>query len=385
MPAKLGVYIHFPWCRHLCPYCDFPVAVARKGEIPERDYLAAVLAELHERADDFQDRELVSIYIGGGTPSLWGPACLDEVISAVAARFGAARASLEITIEANPRDCTPELMSRWQGAGINRLSIGVQSMEQRTLLALGRDHRMGHGAEALAAARTSGFARISADVIFGAPGSVPRAGELCEPSVLELAGTGIGHLSVYELTIEDRTAFGRAVRARTMIPVEEDTLARMYTAIHDALTSRGYEHYEISSYARPGHRAVHNQLYWTGGEYLGLGNGAASFRRREDGGGERITNHRGVKRYLASRGRERVADHESLTRADVAADLVWLGMRTIDGVPAAALANAPALRAWLLGERLAEPRGERICPTLKGFLYANQVAAQVIAGLGESG
>jgi putative oxygen-independent coproporphyrinogen III oxidase len=379
MAPELGVYVHFPWCRNLCPYCDFPVAVAPHGDIPHAAYRDAVLAELGERAHQFAGRALVSIYFGGGTPSLWPAEHLDQVITRVTDTFAARRDSLEITLEANPSDCTPENLDAWQDAGIGRLSIGVQSVEARTLVTLGRDHRMGDGATALKAAAGAGFARISADVIMGTPGCVPPEGQPVEPSALAMADAGVGHLSVYELTIEERTAFGRAARAGSLVPVDDEILARLYTAVHDALTARGYDHYEISSYARPGQRAVHNQLYWRGAEFLGLGNGAASFRRLDPDRGERTSNLRPVKQYLRARPGERAAERIELGPAALAADLIWLGMRTSEGVPAALLDPYPGLARWLVDSALAEPRGEHICPTLKGFLFADRVAARVVA------
>lgn len=374
--GDLGVYIHYPWCRRLCPYCDFPVAVARDGAIPHHEYLAAVLRELAERRGDFAGRRLRSIYFGGGTPSLWPDDCLATAIREVVEAFDARIADLEITIEANPTDCTAPIMTSWRSAGIDRLSIGVQSVAARTLVALGRDHRMGDGVAAVRRARDAGFPRITADVIFGVPDGEP--GDTGQ-SLTAIAEADVGHISVYELTIEDRTAFGRAARAGTLIPLDDEILAEAYSAVHWALIARGYEHYEVSSYARPGQRSVHNQLYWRGAEYLGLGNGAASFRRLPgDAGAERVTNQRSVKRYLKARGEQRVATREALDPEAVADDLLWLGMRTADGIPWTALDHRPEARQWLLENLLAEQRHDRIQPTLKGFLYCDRIAARLL-------
>jgi len=373
--AELGLYVHFPWCRHLCPYCDFPVAVA-KGEPPHDAYLAAILAELAERAPEVAGRRLVSIYVGGGTPSLWRPDCLAAVVDAGARAFAADPAGLEITIEANPADCTAARMAGWRAAGVNRVSIGVQSLDPGELVTLGRDHRMGDGAVALESARAAGFRSVSADLILGVPGDGPA---VLPAHALPIAAT-VDHLSVYELTIEERTIFGKRVRAGTLVPRDEDALASLYVAAHDALTAAGFEHYEISSYARPGHRAVHNALYWRGAEFLGLGVGAASFVRDPAGGGRRVTNVRQAPRYLAARGAERVAETLVSDAADLAADLLWLGLRTADGVAEADLAGRPDLAAWLVGEGLAEPSAGRLRPTLRGYLYADQVAARASRG-----
>ncbi len=367
------MYIHFPWCRALCPYCDFPVVVAR-GEPPHHAYLEAVTGELEARAPEVADRALRSIYLGGGTPSLWAPACIAELVARVADRWRVDPAALEITVEANPIDCTPERMAAWRAAGVNRLSIGVQSWEDDDLAALGRDHRMGDGPAAIAAAHGGGFDVVSADLILGAPG-VARDGTTAPPSVAAAVASGVAHVSVYELTIEPATLFGKRARAGNLPVLPEDDLAALYEATHHALTAAGFEHYEVSSYARPGRRAVHNSLYWRGVEYLGLGVGAASFVRAADGGGAvRQVNSRRLGDYLGG-GAARVAERTPLTAHEVATDELWLAMRTADGAPAAALGP---VGDWLVAGGLGVARGDRICPTLRGFLFADQIAARVV-------
>jgi oxygen-independent coproporphyrinogen-3 oxidase len=374
-PRELGVYVHFPWCRALCPYCDFPVAVARH-EPPHDAYRDRVLAELTAQAARFADRTLRSIYVGGGTPSLWAPAALADVVAAIAARWRAEPSALEITIEANPIDCTPERMQAWRALGVNRLSIGVQAWRDDELTALGRDHRMGDGPAALAAARAAGFDAVTADLILGAPGVAPPPAGETTASVRAAAASGVPHLSVYELTIEARTAFGRRARAGALPVLAEDAQVELYSATHAHLTAAGFEHYEISSYARPGRRAVHNSLYWRGAEFLGLGVGAASFRRTDDGGGQRWTNVRQWPRY--ARGAP-PAEEISLTADDVVTDGLWLAMRTADGAPVAAL--PPAVVDWASAEGLATVAGSPayLRPTLRGFLFADQLAARIVS------
>jgi oxygen-independent coproporphyrinogen III oxidase len=353
--ANLGVYLHFPWCRKRCPYCDFAVEV---GEPPHEAYLAAILDELDRRADRFAG-ELRSIYFGGGTPSLWQTDCVARAIAAVAGRFGT---PAEVTLEANPTDCTPDRLAGWRAAGVNRLSIGVQSFDPQALVVLGRDHRFGDGRAAIASALAAGFA-VSADFILGVPGAPALEPDL-QPD----------HLSIYELTIEDRTAFGQRVRDGRLVPLDEDTLEQAYVAMHDRLVAAGYDHYEISSYARPGHQAIHNSLYWTGEAYLGLGVGAASLELAGDGGGVRATNPRRAAAYLAGEPAERIA----VPAREMAADRAWLGMRTSAGVPEAALEPARGVADWVVAEGLAERRAGRICPTLRGFLVADRIAARIV-------
>jgi oxygen-independent coproporphyrinogen-3 oxidase len=306
----------------------------------------------------------VSIYLGGGTPSLWRPDCIAAAIARIRERF-AAPGELEITLEANPTDCESENLAAWRAAGVNRLSIGVQSLSPGELVVLGRDHRFGDGRAAVAHAIAAGFT-TSVDFIFGVPGSA-GAPEL---------DLGPDHLSMYELTIEERTAFGQRVRDGRMVPWSEDALTELYTATHDRLTAAGYEHYEISSYARPGKRAVHNSLYWRGAAFLGLGVGAASLELAADGAGRRATNPRRAADYLAAPGTP--AEVIESTPAELAADRAWLGLRTSDGIAEADLVAAPGVADFLVAGRLAERRAGRICPTLRGFLMADRIAAHVV-------
>jgi oxygen-independent coproporphyrinogen-3 oxidase len=190
------------------------------------------LRELDSRAPRFSGR-LVSIYLGGGTPSLWRPDCIGAAIDAIRTRFDARDAALEITIEANPTDCDDERLAAWRAAGINRISIGVQSLAQDELVVLGRDHRFGDGTAALARVLAHGGFRTSADFILGVP---PRR----QPAWDAITATAVDHLSVYELTIEERTAFGARVRTGRLVPLDEDALTELYVATHDTLTAAGF-------------------------------------------------------------------------------------------------------------------------------------------------
>ncbi|MGE3762394.1 MAG: coproporphyrinogen-III oxidase family protein [Kofleriaceae bacterium] len=363
--------MHFPWCRKLCPYCDFAVEV---GAPPHEAYRDAVLVELARRASAFSDgeRALASIYFGGGTPSLWEPACIADVIAAVRERWsGVPR---EVTIEANPTDCTAERLAAWRRAGISRISIGVQSLEPQALVTLGRDHRFGDGREAVARAIDAGF-DVSADFILGVPGA--------NEDVVALAP----HLSVYELTIEERTAFGQRVRDGRLVPLDEELLEARYVAAHESLTAKGYEHYEISSYAMPGKRAVHNSLYWSGAPFLGLGVGAASLEVHASGAGARATNPRRWTDYASDPGEP--AEKIVMSPSEMASDRAWLGMRTSDGVAEVALTATPGLADKLVTEGLAVRRVRHdvtyICPTLRGFLMADRIAARIVESWGDPG
>jgi oxygen-independent coproporphyrinogen-3 oxidase len=324
-----------------------------------------VLAELAARADRYRG-DLVSIYLGGGTPSLWDPGCIARAIAAISDRYG--RAPREITLEANPTDVDTEHLEAWRAAGVNRLSIGVQSVVASELVVLGRDHRFGDGLAAVERAAAHGGFSVSADFILGTPTGDPAS----IPPALP-----VDHMSVYELTIEERTAFGQRARDGRLVPRSEDTLTDLYVATHERLTAprAGFEHYEISSYARPGKRAVHNSLYWQGAPFLGLGVGAASLAVLPDGSGERATNPRKVADYLGGV----AAEITAITPAEMAADRAWLGMRTSDGVPEELL--PPEVAGWAVGAGLAERRQGRICPTLRGFLMADRIAARIVQAL----
>jgi len=375
---RFSVYIHYPWCRHRCPYCDFAIAVAPEADIPHARYAQAVVDELDARAPDFEGLELETLYIGGGTPSLWPAPELARVLAAVRTRFPGVPS--EVTLEANPSDCRPEVMAAWRAAGITRLSIGVQSFHGSDLVVLGRDHRMGQGLAAIEAAMAAGFDSLSIDLIL----SVPQAAT--DPGLERAIALGVPHISTYELTVEPRTPLAQAVARGEVVPFDDDVCAERYLAVHDRLTAAGYEHYEISSFALPGHRGRHNRRYWLGLPYLGLGNGAASLRVFADGSAERATNHRSVGRYLQvgePGGPTRWADQvETLTSREMACDTVWLGLRTSDGVPLEALAEAPELVHWLTSTGLAEVVGERLAPTVRGFLHHEGIARRVAMALG---
>lgn len=317
-----------------------------------------MLVELAQRGPGYGG-ELRSIYLGGGTPSLWRVDCIAKAISAIRARFGSPE---EVTIEVNPTDCTAESLEAWRAAGINRISIGVQSFDGNALVTLGRDHRFGDGRAALDRVLAAGF-EVSADFILGVPGA----------TAFEL-DTRPPHLSIYELTIEERTAFGQRVRDGRLVPLPDDDLLDLYVQTDERLATAGYEHYEISSYARAGHRAVHNSLYWQGAPYLGLGVGAASLWVGPDGSGVRQTNPRRAADYFAGRAAER----SEIDAREMAIDRAWLGMRTADGATVSSLNPARGLVDWLVSEGLAVPRGDRISPTLRGFLLADRIAARIV-------
>lgn len=375
---RLGIYIHFPWCRNRCPYCDFAIALAPKGP-PHQRYLEAVLAELAYRAELYDGKELVSIYFGGGTPSLWEPSCLATLIDTCCQRFAADKSRLEISLECNPSDCTEDAFSAWRGAGINRLLIGVQATNASDLVTLGRDHAMGDGLAALTKTLNAGFASVGADVILGVPGVGARAGTSSAglASLRDVASLGPQHISAYELTIEERTPFAKMVARGELVPENEDRLASIYLQAHEILGESGYQHYEVSSYCLPGARAVHNSLYWQGADYLGLGNGAASLLVHANGAARRSQNRRSAGHYLNNQASQHVDFSEEISAGDFARERLWLAMRTTDGVADEACeVRAPVWRD-LENQGLIERVAGRIRPTIRGFLYNNQLISRL--------
>jgi oxygen-independent coproporphyrinogen-3 oxidase len=376
-----GVYIHFPYCRKRCPYCDF--AVHARARIPHEAYAEAVRRELEARAPLYAGRALTSVYFGGGTPGLWRGDCLASVLAAVKASFPAAdpAGSLEVTVEANPDDLPREQLETLVAAGVNRLSLGAQSLQDKHLKSLGRTHGAAEVERAVAEARAAGIARLSVDLMFALPAQTLTELEADLAGVLELAPD---HVSVYNLTVEERTAFGGLARAGMLSVPDSGVAADMFERIDQRLGGGGFAHYEISSWARPGMRAVHNTLYWTGGEYLGLGCSAHSFRRLPDGSGERFSVARSVDQWLRD---PSLATRETLTPAALEREAVWLGLRLLDGIERAhhrrlygvdPVEAHPAEVERLVNEGLLLVSDERVKLTARGTLFADEVGARFV-------
>ncbi len=382
----LGVYVHFPFCSVRCPYCDF--AVDTRAEIPHDAYADTVVAELAARVRWFDGAgPLVSIYFGGGTPGLWRPEALGRVIAAARGTFGSPPAAdLEITVEVNPGEIDAAQLRALRGEGVNRLSIGIQALEDRLLVALGRNHDAAAGPAAVAAARAAGFDDVSIDLIFGVPGQALDDWRRAVDAALALAPT---HVSAYALTIERGTVFGARDRAGELPRPDDEAVAAMFEHARAAFAAAGLPPYEVSSYARPGRRARHNQLYWALAPYLGLGASAASFRPLADGGGWRFSNPRATDVYLtASRagGGSPAPRHvERRTAADLENEAVWLGLRTTDGIDRAAhqarhgrdpLAGREPASAWAIaaGWLVADEAHLRLTPA--GVLFADEIAGR---------
>jgi oxygen-independent coproporphyrinogen III oxidase len=329
----LGVYVHYPFCSVRCPYCDF--AVDTRSDIPHVRYADAVTAEIEARAPWFgagpQPPPLRSIYFGGGTPGLWLPAEIGRVIQTVRRCFAADQAHLEITVEANPGEIDEPRFAALAAVGVNRISLGIQAFDDGLLARLGRNHDGAAASRAFDAARRAGFANLTCDLMFGVPG---QSMAQWQAAVETLIALGPEHVSAYALTVEPGTPFASLSRRGRLDRPDDDATATMFRWARGALAEAGYPPYEVSSYARPGFRAVHNQLYWTQAAYLGVGASAASFRPLADGTGWRFSNPRSTETWLRGSGRPAKVERRSLP--DLENEAVWLGLRTADGVDRAA-------------------------------------------------
>lgn len=358
--GSMGVYVHFPWCLQKCPYCDFLSIAAKRPEIPSGAYADAVIAELGRRAEQ-SGKRIASVFFGGGTPSLWNPSDLGRVLRAIFETFGVDRArvgELEVTVECNPSSFDADLGRALVDVGVNRVSIGVQSLDEARLAFLGRLHDVDGGLRAVRDAVAAGVPRVSADLIFGVHGQSP---ERAAQEALRVAELGITHLSAYALTIEPGTEFGARAKKGTLPLLTDDKVADSFLAVDEALRAARFDHYEISNFARHGHTARHNLGYWQGRDYLGLGCGAwgtVTNAREPSGARVRYRNTPSKERYLAAAGEVRHADLEragpgelqsvlELIDAETALrERLMLGLRLADGVDVDAAGQELGIEPW---------------------------------------
>jgi putative oxygen-independent coproporphyrinogen III oxidase len=353
MPRPFGVYVHFPYCTFRCPYCDFAVTTERPPA--DRRYARAVLAELGSRLGAFEGLAARTLYVGGGTPSLWDPAELADLVAALRGRLRL-DPDAEITVEANPESTDAERLRAWRAAGVNRISIGVQSFDPAVLAKLGRQHGPDAAERAIRLAAEL-VGNVSVDLIYAARrSSVAIARTDAERAV----AAGAAHVSAYALTVDaavlaEEVPFVRLARAgRLPLPPPEDAVAQA-RAIRGALRRAGLRRYEISNFARPGRESVHNRLYWEGASYLGLGAGAVGCVPAGDGA-VRYANHRDANRWFedVEAGRHPTADEDRIDAQAARNERVMLGLRTAGGVALAALSTrqrseVPALVRGRLG------------------------------------
>lgn len=273
-PADVSLYIHFPWCARKCPYCDFN-SHERKRPIDERRYVDALVRDLDRSMEPVGERTLGSVFLGGGTPSLFSGRSVGRLIACIRDRFACAD-DLEITLEANPGAVEHDRFGAYLETGVNRLSVGVQSFDDGCLGAIGRIHDAQAARSAVGHARRAGFRNLNIDLMFGLPGQSP---EMAERDLMTALECGPNHVSCYQLTLEPNTLFHRYPPE---LP-DDDAIMDMQLRTADILDQNGFSRYEVSAYAQPGMRCRHNLHYWEFGDYLGIGAGAHSKLTLEDG------------------------------------------------------------------------------------------------------
>ncbi|HZZ08617.1 MAG TPA: radical SAM family heme chaperone HemW [Candidatus Binataceae bacterium] len=324
-----SLYLHIPYCQSKCPYCDFNSHAVASW--PEDDYVRALVAEIERRAGEvpWAGRRLKTIFFGGGTPSLFRPESIAAILTAAERNFGI-KSGAEVTLEANPGTVEAAKLGGMRAAGINRISFGAQSFNQARLKFLGRIHSAEETREAARTARRVGFERFNLDLIFAVPG---QSVDEVLSDIAEAAALGPDHISAYNLTFEEGTAFFTDMKRGRIRPIDSDRQAEFYAAVREELPRRGYRMYEISNYAPPGHEARHNLSYWRAESYLGLGAGAHSFARDEHRGGRRWWNERMPARYVeqALAGGLAEAGGETVDVRSARGEFVFLNLRLRDG------------------------------------------------------
>lgn len=386
--SRFGVYVHFPYCLSKCPYCDFASVVAET--VPHLRYRDAIAMELALRAQEHgrPATGVESLYFGGGTPSLWEPSCVASTIETVDRLFGLAP-GCEVTLEANPGASDSARFAALRDAGVNRLSIGVQSFHPQILAGLGRRHSPEEAVAALEKARSAGIENVSLDLIFGGPGQTP---EMARADVEKAIALGPEHLSCYGLTLEglaEEVRLAKDVkRGRVTVPDDAEQ-ARMGELVREALGAAGYARYEISNYAKPGCESRHNSLYWLGREYVAAGCGAHGFRRLPDGTGYRYGNPRKPDAYLAAveHGGAPEVERDEISAAELFEERLFLGLRLAAGFDLAAAARetvgeipAESLRELerLESQGLIVRSGDWIRCTERGLDYHTEVAVRLL-------
>ena len=371
----LSLYIHIPWCVRKCPYCDFNSHEA-KGVAPERRYVDALISDLDHSLPKIWGRRVYSIFFGGGTPSLFSAAAIDEILAAVRARV-TLDVEAEITLEANPGTFETEKFRGFREAGVNRLSIGIQSFNARHLQALGRIHNGNEARRAIEIAQAN-FDNINLDIMFALPGDDNRQTlEECAQDIDTALSFGVNHLSIYHLTLEPNTLFHRFP---PKLP-DDETAADMQEMIAQKLGSKGYAHYETSAYAKPGSECRHNLNYWRFGDYLGIGAGAhgkISFADRIT----RETRYKQPNIFMKNAVvGTAIQEEKIIPRAELAFEFMLNALRLTNGFAASLFTERTGLPITVISRQLdlAEARGliardiKHVQPTAKGQLFLNDL------------
>lgn len=367
----LSLYVHFPWCVRKCPYCDFNSHEAREG-IPDARYLAALIADLEQSLPLVWGRPVVSVFIGGGTPSLLSPESVDALLAAVRARL-TLLPEAEVTLEANPGTVEAARFAGYRAAGVNRLSVGVQSFNPRHLAALGRIHDADEARRAVELALAH-FDNVNLDLMYALPAQTP---EEARADIEAAAAFGTPHLSAYHLTLEPNTAF---FLKPPPLP-DADLASQMQDMVEETLAAHGYGHYETSAFAHPGRECRHNLNYWLFGDYLGIGAGAHG-KLSSPEGVRRVMKHKHPQAYLESAERgDAVQEQHAVGSEDLPFEFMMNTLRLTQGFPARLFAERTGLTLDSIRPQLdeASSRGllvetaEHIAPTDHGRRFLNDL------------
>lgn len=376
--TPLALYIHWPFCLAKCPYCDFNSHVRERTDIGQ--WQAALLADMAHEAALSGGRELTSIFFGGGTPSLMPPALVESLI-AQASRHWRFAEDIEITLEANPSSVEAANFAALAQAGINRVSLGLQALDDTSLRFLGRLHDASEGLAALAVAQRH-FRRVSFDLIYARPDHTP---ESWEAELTRALAFGTGHLSLYQLTIEPGTRFATLVREGRFTPLDDDAAGTLFGLTRELTERAGLPAYEISNHARPGEESRHNLTYWRYGDYAGIGPGAHGRR-----GGVATVRHRKPENFLKAVDAQAhgLAEQRALGMAEQASEAMLMGLRLAEGVDVKALAArfgfaesdlvVPAKRAFYTGIGLLDNTGDRLAVTGKGMPLLDALLGELV-------
>lgn len=381
--ADIGVYIHVPFCAHICPYCDFTTYAGKDQLIPQ--YVDAVSRELELRAGEATGRPAATIYLGGGTPSMLTPDQIGHILNGVR-NVIPVDSNAEITMEANPNALSIEHLEGYRAVGVNRLSIGAQTLDRRGLRTLGRQHESSDVLTSLADAHKAGFERVSLDLIFGWPGQSRESWQRDLHQILDLGETGPDHLSLYSLIVEPGTPYADAAARGILKIPDDDAAADLYEDAIRILDGAGWDHYEIANWCRdPNGYSRHNAIYWQHGDYLGIGAGAFGTMS-----GKRVMNQLLPERYINDLAAATLpqSNTELLDEATARSETMLLGLRLLnDGVNSAAFAirhgesmqevfGEPIERMTQLG--MLEHTGNGIRLTTRGMMLANSVVAEFL-------
>ena len=370
----LALYVHIPWCVRKCPYCDFN-SHERAGELPEKAYVEKLLLDLEAHLPSVWGRRLTSVFIGGGTPSLFSPESVDTLLSGVRARLPL-EPDAEITLEANPGTVEAGRFRGFRAAGVNRISIGVQSFDDRMLKALGRIHGAPEARGAIEAALAA-FDNVNIDLMYGLP---EQSADMARADIIEASRAGVPHVSAYQLTLEPNTVFWSKP---PQLPGHDES-ADMQLTVENVLAEMGFEHYETSAFARPGKRCRHNLNYWEFGDYLGIGAGAHGKISFPD----RVTRHEHAKQPTAYLQGNSVVENRVIPPAELPFEFMLNALRLVDGFSVQLFSERTGLPFGTIQSALekSEKQGllerdlKRIRPTERGQRFLNELLALFLTG-----